>query len=144
MSSQAASVIGLDLGTSRIGVAWAVWPDGIAQPLTVLDNDANFLDNLNNLIMKENIVLVVAGLPRNLSGGNTHQTKYAVDLGNKIKKSTGLPLFFQDEAATSIKAEAELKLRNKPYTKKDIDSLSATYVLEDFINSHPKGAGVEV
>jgi RNase H-fold protein (predicted Holliday junction resolvase) len=40
----------------------------------------------------------------------------------------------QDEAATSRQAESELQARGKPYSKEDIDALSATYILEDFIS----------
>lgn len=144
MSTRPASIIGLDLGQSRVGVAHAIWPDGIAYPLPYLANDTHFLDRLNELIAEENAALIVAGRPRNLSGDDTAQTKYSEELGMKIKLSSGLPLFFQDEATTSLKAEAELKRRNKPYSKGEIDSLSATYILEDFINEHPKGAGVEI
>lgn len=144
MSIRPASIIGLDLGASRVGVAHAIWPDGVAYPMSFIVNDSEFFIKLNKLVSEENVTLIVAGRPRNLSGNDTAQTKYAEELGMKIKSSTGLPLFFQDEAATSIKAEGELKGRNKPFTKGDIDSLSATYILEDFINEHPKGAGVEI
>ena len=42
----------------------------------------------------------------------------------------------QDEALTSVKAEEELKDRKSPYEKGDIDSLAATYILQDYIEEN--------
>ncbi len=134
------SVIGLDIGTVRIGVAKAYWPDGIPTPYATLANDDNFISNLRQIIASEKVSLLVIGLPRNMNSQSTKQTEYVTKLAKNLSKATGLPVKFQDEAATSIRAEEELQARGKHYAKGDIDKLSATYILEDYFRDHYTGA----
>ena len=144
MTTKPVSVIGLDIGTVRVGVARASWPDGIPAPLATIENGPSLMTELRKLISALDCKLIIAGKPRNMAGDDTPQTEYTLRLANEISQRLGLPIYYQDEAITSIKAEAELKQRRKPYTKSDIDSLSATFILEDFIHDHPKGEGVEL
>ncbi len=139
---QAASILGLDIGDVRVGVAKAYWPDGIPSPLTVLTNDKDLSANLQKIIEDENAKYVIAGYPRSLNGNLTQQSNKTVNLVNMLKSRISARIILQDEAGTSIKAENELKSRKHPYSKEDIDSLSAVFILEDFINSHPGGGGL--
>ncbi len=133
------SVLGLDIGGVRIGVARALWPDGIAERLGVLSNDNLLVDNLTKLVSEHNVALIVAGIPRSMDGNETVQTRETLRLVDTLKLALKLPIYLQDEAATSLKAEAELKAAQKPYSKGDIDALSAVYILQDFIAEHPGG-----
>lgn len=137
------SILGLDIGVKRIGVARAHWPDGIASPLLTLSNDEDFMFQLEQIIKQENVSFIVAGKPRTLNGRSTEQTKYCEDFAGQIRIETQLPVYLEDEAVTSVEAEAELKSKGASYSKADIDSLSAVYILDSFIASHPKGAGIE-
>lgn len=133
---QAASILGLDIGDVRVGVAKAYWPGGIPTPFTVLSNDKNLSDNIQKIINKENVKYIIVGYPRSLNGSETQQSRKTTELVDMLKSKVSAKMILQDEAGTSIKAEEELKLRKRPYSKKDIDSLSAVFILEDFINSH--------
>jgi putative transcription antitermination factor YqgF len=143
MSQVSASIIGLDIGSKRIGLAKAIWPDGLPSPLVTLNNDQQFFDNLVAIINNENVQLLVAGRPRGLNAQETQQTSYADNFMIEIKQRLTLPLYWVDESLTSIKAEEELKQRKRPYSKEDIDSLSATYILEDFMHEHLGANNVE-
>ena len=129
----ATNFLALDVGRARIGLALANDIARIASPLPALANDENMLDTLQSLVSENNIETLVVGLPRNLSGEDTEQTQYVKDLIATIEQHLNTTVVTQDEAVTSVKAEAELKQRGKPYEKGDIDSLSAVYILEDFI-----------
>ena len=129
------SVIGLDIGTVRIGVAKAYWPDGIPTPYTTLANDDSLIANLKQIIDSENVSLLVIGLPRNMNSQSTKQTDYVKRFAKGLSKTTGLPVRFQDEAVTSIRAEEELRARGKAYDKGDIDKLSASYILDDYLHA---------
>ena len=135
MTQASTCILGLDIGKKRIGVAKANWPLGIPAPLTVLDNDDGLIDELKRLIAKENVVIIVAGYPRSLDGNMTAQTAFTQDFVNRLRQTLPVQIELQDEAATSIKAEAELKAKGRPFSKSDIDSLSAVYILEDFLNA---------
>lgn len=137
--NRSASILGLDIGTVRVGVARASWPDGIPNPLTTLTNDEHLVGKIVSLIESENALAVVAGLPRSLNGHDTAQTDITEDFIAHLRNELEVKIYTQDEAGTSLKAEAELKARKKPYSKADIDALSAVYILEDFISGHKMG-----
>lgn len=126
------SIIALDVGERRIGVALVSQVAKLASPLTTLTNDADIRQKLLEIIAKNDVTMVVVGLPRNLSGEDTPQTAYV----RTFMENLDLPVSFtyQDEALSSVRAEKELKQRSKSYEKSDIDALAATYILEDFLN----------
>jgi putative Holliday junction resolvase len=128
------TILALDVGTVRIGVARASTIARLASPLTTLANDAAFAASLSKLIDDESAVKLIVGLPRNLSGEDTPQTQYVRDFMTSLEDDIKLPIAWQDEALTSNKAEHELQARGKLYTKGDIDALAATYILEDYLN----------
>ena len=132
------SVIALDIGEVRTGVAIARSVARIASPLVTLATQDNLTDAVTKLVREHDVRTVVVGLPRNLQGQSTAQTTFSESIAAKIEEVTGLPIHFMDEAGTSQKAEAELKARKKPYEKQDIDMLAATYILEDFMSVHPE------
>lgn len=123
----------LDVGAQRIGVARASTIAKIASPLTTLTHDAAILETIVKLLKQEDAGALVVGLPRNMQSQETDQTRIVRDFVRQLQEHTELPVYFQDEAVTSEKAEAELKARKKPYAKGDIDALAATYILEDFL-----------
>lgn len=131
--------LALDVGSVRIGVAVASGAARLAHPLLTIANNEHVWEMLESLLHQELIGVVVLGLPRNLSGDDTPQTGYVRTFGTAVQARFDLPVYFQDEALTSRKAEEELIARGKHYTKADIDALAAAYILEDFLhqrNSH--------
>jgi len=131
------NLLALDVGGVRIGVAIAHAIARLPRPLTTLDATApDVLAQLERIIHVEEIGRIVVGLPRNLQGQDTEQTAVVQAFAAGLE-SLGLPISFQDEALTSRKAEAELNARGKAYNKGDIDSLAATYILEDWLAVNP-------
>lgn len=128
------SVLALDVGDKRIGVAIASLVARLPRPLTTLQT-SNYLQPLQQLINDEQVVTLVVGLPRNQEGRPTEQTQKVQAFASELKK-LGLPVDMQDESITSRQAEAELQARGRAYVKEDIDALAATYILEDWLNEH--------
>jgi putative Holliday junction resolvase len=133
-------ILALDVGEKRIGVARANTLARLASPLTTIRHTPAVIDDIQKLIAAEGATTLVLGLPRGLDGQETAQTARIQAFGNELQTRLGLPLHWQDEAVTSRKAEAELEARGKPYQKGDIDALSATYILEDFLHDHLEDA----
>lgn len=123
--------LALDVGTVRVGVAIANMIARLPSPYKTLDNNDDIFKTIAEIIKAEDVDTVIVGLPRNLSGDDTDQTRYCRDFGNQLAKYSKIE--FQDEALTSHKAEAELKSRGKVFSKGDIDALAATYILEDYL-----------
>jgi putative Holliday junction resolvase len=126
-------ILALDVGGVRIGVAMADAELKFANPLTTLINDETVWDRLAALIQENQVETVVVGLPRSLQGHETPQTQICRDFAKELSERLKIAVALQDEATTSVKAEAELRSRGKPYEKADIDALAATYILEDYL-----------
>lgn len=132
------TILALDVGDRRIGVAMANTIARIASPYTTLLRHDGTSDDIQALIQREGATALVVGLPRNLNGSHTAQTRAVEEFAAELQNVITVPLHWQDEALTSRKAEAELAARGKPYQKGDIDALSATYILEDFLRDNPQ------
>lgn len=143
MLNSSSSILALDVGGRRIGIAVANAIARLARPIAALENDDSFLAELQKLIKEHDVTLLVVGLPRGLDGQHTAQTATVEAFVETLKSHVSLPIHWQDEAVTSKQAEAELHKTRGPgeYTKGDIDALAATYILEDFLQEHP---GVKV
>lgn len=126
-------IMALDVGEQRIGIAIASTVAKIASPHGVIINDDDILTNLKTIIEENKIETIVVGLPRNMQGGETNQSKYARDFADTLKANFSLRVVLQDESLTSVQAEEKLKSTKKPYTKEDIDAESATLILDDYI-----------
>ena len=128
------SILALDVGGKRVGVAMASLIARLPRRLTTLENNETLIPALQEIIEGENVGAIVVGLPRNLQGEHTAQTEQIEQFVAELKRELSLPIRFQDEALTSKKAEAELDAQGRNYQRGDIDSLAATYILEDFLS----------
>ena len=138
-------IIGLDVGTKRIGVARADSSTRIAIPsgfITVDGSEWKEIARLANLYSTNWFVL---GLPRSNEGNETKQSMYVRQFAKDlIQKIPGAKVRFQDESLTSVEAEDRLKARKKNYEKGEIDSEAAAIILQDFLeNFGKKGQDVE-
>lgn len=138
MLSSSNSILALDVGGRRIGVAVANAVARIARPVKALENNGQFVNELQKCIDEYDAAVLVVGLPRGLDGQHTAQTSAVEGFVETLRSHVPLPIHWQDEAVTSKKAEAELNQRGGTYEKGDIDALAATYILEDFLHDHPE------
>jgi UPF0755 protein len=127
------SYLAFDIGEKRIGVAVCDAATPFPAPLTTLHATPQLANEVAQLLKKHNVIGVVIGHPRNQHGETTAQTERVKHIASLLKIPNSIPVYFQDESLTSVKAEKELERRKKPYQKADIDALAATFILEDFI-----------
>ena len=132
---EASQFLGLDIGRKRIGVSRASSLAMLAEPLTTIST-AGSLEKLQELIKQHSVQTLVVGLPRNLGGEDTGQTAWVRDWVDKAKEQIQLPFYWQDEALTSVVAEAEQYAHKKP---RDVDALAAAIILQDFLDSPETG-----
>jgi putative Holliday junction resolvase len=134
MAVTPSSVLALDVGTKRVGVAVASLAARLPRRLITLERDDNFWQQLTELINREEIGAVVIGGPRGLDGQTTAQTAATESFEGELKQRFAeLPIHRQDEALTSKQAETELRARGKAYGRGDIDALAANYILADWL-----------
>lgn len=126
----------LDVGSKRIGVAVANAFAKLPHPLVTVTNDHEVWETLSDIFRSEGVGIIVVGLPRGLEGQETEQTRYCRAFADEATQKLGLPVILQDEALTSVAAEAELKDKGLTPNKGTIDALAATYILEDYLRDH--------
>ena len=124
------SIIALDVGEKRTGVAISQSPYILAQPLTTIESE-ELQATLTRLLSEHEVSKVVVGYPRNQSGDATQQSEYVEKTIEALSIPENIKIIWQDESLTSVKAEEELEQRGKPYQKAEVDALAATYILED-------------
>ena len=131
--NQTRLVLGLDIGTARIGVAIADERMRIPVPKGVVEVNGQEMEAIMSLIKEHDISTVVVGYPRNQSGEATQQTQLVESVVEPLRKFVDIQ--FQDESLTSVLAENRLKSRNKPYSRGDIDAEAAVIILEDYLET---------
>jgi len=129
------SLIGLDVGEKRIGIAVADRSIRIAVAYDTFDVDGTEIENIAELVVKEDADIIVIGYPRNQSGEATAQTAFVEAFAEKLADIPAR-VEFQDESLTSVLAEERLKAQKVPYQKGDIDSMAAALILQDYIETH--------
>ena len=132
------SILGLDIGDKRTGVAISNDVSSICTPLNYIPSqDINyFLENLSILIIENKINKLVIGLPKLLSGKEGERAKYSRYISKKIKeKNKNVEIVLWDERLTSKQAEKYLIESGveKNKMKEKIDSASAVIILESYI-----------
>lgn len=127
-------LIGLDVGTKRIGVAKADSTTKIAVPDGFVNVNGQEFAEIARIARMYSTSTFVVGLPRNNSGEETKQSLYARSFARQLAMSIpNTRIYFEDESLTSVEAENRLKQRKKKYQKGEIDSEAASIILQDFL-----------
>jgi len=133
MAAGEGTILALDVGAARIGLALASRAARLASPYKTIANSPNSVEQLRVICEQEKVREIVIGLPRGMNGQDTAQTTAVQEYGARLAEAVPAPIAWRDEALTSVKAQEELDRRGKPYRREDIDSLAATYILEDYL-----------
>jgi putative Holliday junction resolvase len=131
------SILALDLGEKRIGVARAGTEARLAEPLTTLANDSELVSKLKDIIQEHQVITLVIGRPLGMQGQTTAQTETITKMAKRLENELGLKVHWQDETLTSHEAETELHSRGIRYNKSSVDALAACLILEDFLRLTP-------
>jgi len=129
------SLVCLDVGEKRIGVAVADSSVRIAVAFDTIEVDGNELKAIAEIVIREGADTIIVGYPRNQQGETTAQTNYVENFAKGLEDIAD-NIIFQDESLTSVIAEQRLVTMKKPYTKGDIDAQAAAIILEDYMETH--------
>jgi putative Holliday junction resolvase len=130
--SKLKKLLGLDVGTVRIGAALADADLRIAIPQETIAVNGDELTQLARLVVDNDIDTIVVGYPRNQAGEPTAQTALVEAFAQNLTDMAPR-LEFQDESLSSVTAEQRLKQRGQPYTKSDVDAEAAAIILQDYL-----------
>lgn len=133
-------ILAIDYGTKVIGLAiFNIGFDPYPLLYGKIITSPNSHDEIIEIIKTEEIDTVIMGIPYLLDGKSTDMTRKILSYGESLKKKiNNINFYFQDETLSSF--EAEQRMLNSPrfnfkIDKKQIDSLAASIILEDWIKS---------
>ena len=104
-------VLGIDLGSRRIGLAVADAGVGIARPLTTLNRGATLdadAESIGRVCREQEVGELVVGLPVEARGSEGEMAVAARAWADGIGTRLGLPLVMRDERLSSFEAEGRL------------------------------------
>jgi putative pre-16S rRNA nuclease len=133
--SKSKSLLALDVGEARIGVAVADTAVKIAVPYGALDVDGTEIEQIARMTVDQETDIIVVGYPRNQAGEPTAQTATVEQFAAQLSDLAS-DVVFQDESLTSVMAEQRLQARGGAYTKGDIDAEAAVIILQDYLEEH--------
>ena len=127
-------LIGLDLGTKRIGIAICDELQSIATPFKTIqkDNFVKFLDELKFIIKENNIEGIIVGNPINMDGTLGPSAQSVSDVCANISKDIDIPLCLWDERLSTVGAfnlSSQLDIKVSKKIKK-IDQNAAAFILQ--------------
>jgi putative Holliday junction resolvase len=130
-------IIGLDLGTKRVGVALCDELQIAVRPLETVErrNWKELLKKISAIIDEFDAVALVLGLPYNFDGSENEMSLEARRLARNFSLSLSVPVFLQDERLTS--KDARQNLHDQGFEFKEIlqriDAEAASLILSDFL-----------
>ena len=135
-------LIGLDLGSKRIGVSICDEKQLIATPLkSITRNTLNeFISELKVIIDDNNIKGIIIGNPLNMDGSSGRSAQSVKDTSQKIEENINIPICLWDERLSTVGAfnlSSQLDI-NVSKREKKIDENAAAFILQgaiDFLNN---------
>jgi putative holliday junction resolvase len=120
-------ILGIDYGTKRVGLAVSDESLTLAREFGIISPE-EFWDQIEILVKENEIVKVIIGLPLNMSGEATDSTRRVQEFCDKLSETIDLPIEYMDERLSSVMAG------NLPGGKKNIDSLAAQIILQNYLD----------
>ena len=132
-------VLALDIGEVRVGIAVSDPTGRVASPVTVLPAQ----EVLAHAVAFRRVLedwepeLLVCGLPRTLAGEEGPQAERIRAQAEKIARSCGLPLEFEDERLSSAEAKRILKEQglSERAMRGKVDSVAAGLFLQSWLDA---------
>ena len=131
-------LIGLDLGSKRIGVSICDEKQLIATPFKTINRTSakELINELKIIIEENNIKGIIIGNPLNMDGSSSSSTQSVKDTSDNIEKSIDLPICLWDERLSTVGAfnlSSQLDV-NVSKREKKIDENAAAFILQGAID----------
>ena len=140
--SETCRLIGLDLGSKRIGVSICDEKQSIATPFRTINktNTNELIAELNELINEYNIKGIIIGNPINMDGSLGRSAQSVNDISTNIDSAIDVDVCLWDERLSTVGAfnlSSQLDV-NVSKREKNIDQNAAAFILQgaiDFLNN---------
>ena len=134
-----ARALGIDFGEKRVGLALSDRLNLIASPYKTLQyiSENDLISEIKKIVIDKEIGVCVIGLPLNMKGEDSDQTKKVRRFKNLLS-ILELPIFYEDERFSSIIAKNSLVLQNVKtgHNKSEIDRTAAAIILQQYLDKN--------
>jgi putative holliday junction resolvase len=162
-SSLGKTILGIDYGRARIGLAIADSEADVARPLDTLEriNRNEDMRRLREIARKHRVTQIVVGLPLRLDGTRGEMAEEVTRFAARVRKQIGVPVELVDERLTSWEAERLLeeqagrtlrgssvghKRRREKEPRATVDAVAAAVILKEYLDRQhaPKRAAENI
>ena len=132
--------LGIDYGDARVGIALTDPLNITAQGLETIQrngSDKIILRRLDEILLEYEIDTIIVGMPLNLKGEKTVRAEKTEQFIHKLKcKYNKIKIETVDERLTTVAAHKTMNFLdvNKNKKKNIVDTISAVYILETYLN----------
>ncbi len=131
-------ILGLDLGSRRVGIAISDPSGTIASALETVDGrDKDYLvAHIKHIVAEREIAEVVVGRPLHLNGAVGAQAQRYAELTERIANSLDVPVRYQDERFTTVEAHQTMKSMGVDSRKRrdSVDRVAAVIILQTYLD----------
>lgn len=132
-------ILGLDVGTKRIGIAISDELGWTAQGVKTLhrrDGESD-LREIRDITEQYGVEKIVVGLPRNMDGSLGPQAEMTLDFVQEMREILGVPIITWDERLSTVEAtkmliRADLSRKKR---KQKVDMTAAVLILQSYLDS---------
>jgi putative Holliday junction resolvase len=130
-------VVGLDLGSRRIGVAVSDSGGSVATPHMVLQrsgDDGADRSAIADLVRGLGAGRLIVGLPLSLDGSRGPAATRAVDEASALEQALGLPVELHDERFSTVEASRAPRSKGGRKTRRVVDDAAAALILQSWLD----------
>lgn len=136
-------ILGLDVGTKRVGVAISDMLLITAQGLDTIERKdlKSDIGIIKKLVDENSVTEIVVGLPLNMSGTYSEKTKEVISFIDILKAEVAVPVRTWDERLTSLQAERIMLESDMSRRKRKTlsDKIAAQIILQSYMGTIKKG-----
>jgi putative Holliday junction resolvase len=127
----------IDYGMKRVGVAITDPLCTISQPLLTIKRKSDFdlIKRLKCIAEENGVGLIIIGNPLSMKGEPTQMSNEIKRFLGKLKRLIDVEVVLWDERYISKYATNRLKMLGKKSKKEDIDRVSASIMLEEYLQA---------
>lgn len=146
------SILAVDYGRARIGLALADTETQMARPLSTMEriNRNEDMRRLRELVREHGVKQIVVGLPLRLDGSRGEMAEEVERFAQRVRKQIGVPVEMVDERLTSWEAERLLEETQRRFMRDEtragykkgkmaegkmtVDAVAAAVILKEYLD----------
>ena len=132
------TVLALDVGDRRIGLAISDPTGMLASPLGVVERGPSDVDDILRVALDNGVTEIVVGLPLTLAGESRAQAGKVRSFVQELRSKTDLPVTMVDERLSTVQAQRMLRESGSGRRGRDrgrLDSAAAAVILQAYLDS---------